>query len=200
MRKFYLLLSQAQENTKGKKSSLSLFWACKLILIYWLVYVAWLLDLSWAAKIVYLFFFQDISRKFLILLLSYFSIFWPQISSSFAIFFSLIIMVFPACTCEPGLRSVSLAQKISARCNTGSYVFSFFFICIFIIFFALLHICFLFPQRVPPDLEGGYEKSILTRTETLFYHYLFQRTRLIIILFLKTICFYLPFISIRIWN
>ena len=89
-------------------------------------------------------------------------------------FFSLIIMALPACTCEPGLRSVSLAQKISARCNTGSYVFSFFFICIFIIFFALLHICFLFPQRVPPDLEGGYEKSILTRTETLFYHYLFQ--------------------------
>ena len=146
----------------------------------------------------FIFFFQDISRKFLILLLSYFSIFLTANIIFICYFFSLIIMAFPACTCEPGLRSVSLAQKISACCNTGSYVFSFFFICIFIIFFALLHICFLFPQRVPPDLEGGYEKSILTRTETLFYHYLFQRTRLIITLFLKTICFYLPFISIRI--
>ena len=146
----------------------------------------------------FIFFFQDISRKFLILLLSYFSIFLTANIIFICYFFSLIIMAFPACTCEPGLRSVSLAQKISARCNTGSYVFSFFFICIFIIFFALLHICFLFPQRVPPNLEGGYEKSILTRTETLFYHYLFQRTRLIITLFLKTICFYLPFISIRI--
>ena len=51
-----------------------------------------------------------------------------------------------------GLRCVGLAQKISARCNTGSYVFSFFFICIFILFLALLHIfIFLFPQRVPSD-------------------------------------------------
>ena len=122
----------------------------------------------------FIFFFQDISRKFFILLLSYFSIFLTANIIFICYFFSLIIMAFPACTCEPGLRSVSLAQKISARCNTGSYVFSFFFICIFIIFFALLHICFLFPQRVPPNLEGGYEKSILTRTETLFYHYLFQ--------------------------
>ena len=95
-------------------------------------------------------------------------------------FFSLIIMAFPACTCEPGLRSVSLAQKISARCNTGSYVFSFFFICIFILLLALSHIyVFLFPQHVPSDLEVGHEKSILTRTEILFYHYFFQRTPVI---------------------
>ena len=79
-----------------------------------------------------------------------------------------------------GLRCVGLAQKIPARCNTGSYVFSFFFICIFILFRALLHIyVFLFPQRVPSDLKVGYENSILTRTETLFYHYLFQRTPVI---------------------
>ena len=160
----------------------------------------------------FIFFFQDISRKFLILLLSYFSIFLTA-NIIFICYFqfadyhglscvhvraSSYTALFRVSLGGVGLRCVSLAQKISARCNTGSYVFSFFFICIFIIFFALLHICFLFPQRVPPDLEGGYEKSILTRTETLFYHYLFQRTRLIITLFLKTICFYLPFISIRI--
>ena len=75
---------------------------------------------------------------------------------------------------------VGLVQKISARCNTGSYVFSFFFICIFILLLALSHIyVFLFPQRVPSDLEVGHEKSILTRTEILFYHYLFQRTPVI---------------------
>ena len=33
-----------------------------------------------------------------------------------------------------GPRCVGLARRISARCNTGSYVFSFFFICIFILF------------------------------------------------------------------
>ena len=108
--------------------------------------------------------------------------------------FSLIVMAFPACTCEPvhiqhsfeflcmlsGLGWVALAQKISARCNTGSYVFSFFFICIFILLLALSHIyVFLFPQHVPSDLEVGHEKSILTRTEILFYHYLFQRTPVI---------------------
>ena len=44
----------------------------------------------------------------------------------------------------------------------------------------ITHVCFfLFPRRVPSDLEVGYEKSILTRTETLFYHYLFQRTPVI---------------------
>ena len=79
-----------------------------------------------------------------------------------------------------GLRCVGLAQKISARCNTGSYVFSFFFICIFILLLALSHIyVFLFPQHVPSDLEVGHEKSILTRTEIFFYHYLFQRTPVI---------------------
>ena len=79
-----------------------------------------------------------------------------------------------------GLRCVGLAQKISARCNTDFNVFSFFLIYIFIVFLALSYIyVFLFPQRVPSDLEVGYEKSIMTRTETLFYHYLFQRTPVI---------------------
>ena len=107
----------------------------------------------------------DTSRKFLILLLPYFPLFWLQISSAFAIIFadchglswvhvraSSYTALFRVSLGRVGLRCVGLAQKISARCNTGSYVFSFFFICIFILFLALLHIyIFSFPQRVPSD-------------------------------------------------
>ena len=141
----------------------------------------------------FFFFQEDTSRKFLILLLSYFPVFWLQISSAFAIIFadchglscvhvraSSYTGLFRVSLAGVGLMCVGLVQKISARCNTGSYVFSFFFICIFILLLALSHIyVFLFPQRVPSDLEVGCEKSILTRTETLFYHYLFQRTPVI---------------------
>ena len=154
-----------------------------------IVFVAWLRDLSWEVKI-FFFFQEDTSGKFLILLLSYLPVFWLQISSAFAIIFAdccgfscvhvHIQHSFEFLCMLSGLGWVGLAQKISARCNTGSYVFSFFFICIFILLLALSHIyVFLFPQRVPSDLEVGYEKSILTRTETLFYHYLFQRTPVI---------------------
>ena len=125
------------------------------------------------------FFFQeDTSRKFLILLLSYFPVFWLQISSTFAIIFadchglscvhvraSSYTALFRVSLGGVGLRCVGLAQKISARCNTGSYVCFFFFICIFILCLALSHIyVFLFLQRVPSDLEVGCEKSTLTRT------------------------------------
>ena len=42
---------------------------------------------------------------------------------------------------------VGLAQKISVRCNMGSYVFSFSFICIFIPFLVLSHMyVFLIPS------------------------------------------------------
>ena len=130
-----------------------------------------------------LFFQEDTSEKFLILLLSYLPVFWLQISSVFAIISadchglscvhvraSSYTALFRVSLSGVGLRCVGLAQKISARCNTASYVFSFFFIWIFILLLALSHIyVFLFPQRVPSDLEVGYEKSILTRmtrTET----------------------------------
>ena len=136
-----------------------------------------------------LFFQEDTSEKFLILLLSYLPVFWLQISSVFAIISAdchglscvhVRASSFRVSLRGVGLRCVGLAQKISARCNTGSYVFSFFFICIFILLLALSHIyVFLFPQHVPSDLEVGHEKSILTRTEILFYHYLFQRTPVI---------------------
>ena len=89
-----------------------------------------------------------------------------------------------------GLMCVGLVQKISARCNTGSYVFSFFFICIFILLLALSHIyVFLFPQRVPSDLEVGYEKSILTRTETFSITIYCKEPLSFITLVLKRMCF-----------
>ena len=118
------------------------------------------------SKNCYLFFsLEDTSRKFLILLLSYFPVFWLQISFAFDIIFadchglswvhvraSSYTALFRVSLSRVGLRCVGLAQKISARCNTGSYVFSFFFICICILFLASLHVyIFLFPQRVPSD-------------------------------------------------
>ena len=97
-----------------------------------------------------------------------------------------------------GLMCVGLVQKISARCNTGSYVFSFFFICIFILLLALSHIyVFLFPQHVPSDLEVGHEKLILTRTKTLSAADCFKDPLLLNTLFLKRNYFYLLFIAIR---
>ena len=159
-----------------------------------IVFVAWLRDLSWEAKIAYLFFFKKTLLESSLSFCYLICLFCDCKYHLYLPLFSLIVMAFPACTCEPvrtqhssnffsrgvGLRCVGLAQKISARCNTGSYVFSFFFICIFILLLALSHIyVFLFPQHVPSDLEVGHEKSILTRTEILFYHYLFQRTPVI---------------------
>ena len=69
-----------------------------------------------------------------------------------------------------GLRCVGLAQKISARCNTGSYVFSFFFICIFILFLALSHMYVLFPQRVPSDLEVGFISQENVFLFAIYFH------------------------------
>ena len=168
-----------------------------------IVFVAWLRDLSWEVKIAYLFFFfqEDTTRKFFILLLSYLPVFWLLISSAFATIFadchglscvhvraSSYTAFFRVSLRGVGLRCVGLAQKISARCNTGSYVFSFFFIWIFILLLALSHIyVFLFPQRVPSDLEVGYEKSILTRTETFSITICFKEPLLFITLFLKRI-------------
>ena len=138
------------------------------------------------------FFFRDASRKFLILLSSYFPVFWLRISSAFAIIFtdcyglscmrvwaSSYPTLFQVSLGGVRLRCVGLAQKISAHCNTGFYVSPF---SLFVFLFSSLHYhsyVFLFPQHVPSDLEVGYEKSILTRTETLLFHYLFQRTPVI---------------------
>ena len=104
-------------------------------------------------KKLFIFFFQeDTSRKFLILLLSYFPAFGQKISSAFAITFadchglscvhvraSSYTALIRVSLGGVRLKCVGLAQKISARFNMGSYIFSFFFICIFILFLALSH-------------------------------------------------------------
>ena len=86
---------------------------------------------------IFFFFQEDTSGKFFILLLSYLPVFWLQISSAFAIIFadccgfscvhvraSSYTALFRVSLGGVGLRCVGLAQKISARCNTGSFVFS----------------------------------------------------------------------------
>ena len=85
-----------------------------------------------------------------------------------------------------GPRCVGLAQKISARCNTGSYFFSFFFICIFILFLALSHLHF-FLIHSARSLRFGRRlwKVNTDQNWNLFYHYFFQRPLLFITLFLK---------------
>ena len=108
--------------------------------------------------------------------------------------FSLIVMAFPACMCEPvhiqrsfeflcvlsGLGWVGLAQKVSARCNTGSYVFFFFFICIFILFLALSHMHVYFSPSVRSLRFGSRLWNVnIEQNWNLFYHYLFQRTPVI---------------------
>ena len=72
-----------------------------------------------------------------------------------------------------GLRCVGLAQKISARCNTGFYVFSFFFICIFILFLASSHSCFFIPSARSPKFGSRLWKVNIDQN---YYYYLFQRT------------------------
>ena len=154
-----------------------------------IVFVAWLRDLSWEVKVVYLFFlfFQgNTSRKFWTFQLFYFPVFWLQIPYAFAIIFMAChVMAFPTWTCElhcvvsgQRFRCVGLVQKISARCkkanNTVPCVFSFFFICAFIL--------------------------SIDQNSNILYHYLFPRTLLFITLFLKRMFFYLLFITNRTWN
>ena len=109
-------------------------------------------------------FLENTSRKFLSLLLFYLPVFLLQLSSAFAIIFverhglscvhvraSWYTLLFRVSLLGVGLRCLDLAQKISARCkrasNTGSYLFSFFFICIFIHLLALSYMnAFLMPS------------------------------------------------------
>ena len=147
-----------------------------------IVFVAWPRDLSWEVKIVFGFFFFFFLRRHLQKILYpsviLFACFLLQILSAFAIIFanchglscvhvraSSYTALFRVSLRGVGHKCVGLAQKISARCNTGFYVFSFFFICIFNLLLALSHMHVFFPRCVPSDLEVGYEKSILTRTE-----------------------------------
>ena len=85
-----------------------------------------------------------------------------------------------------GPRCVGLAQKISARCNTGSYVFSFFFICIFILFLALSHLHVFFnPLSAFPQIWKKAMKSQYWPELKPFLSLFFQRPLLFVTLFLK---------------
>ena len=85
-----------------------------------------------------------------------------------------------------GLRCVGLAQNISARCNTGSYVFSFFFICIFILFLALSHLHVFFnPLSAFPQIWKKAIKSQYWPKLKPFLSLFFQRPLLFVILFPK---------------
>ena len=57
-----------------------------------------------------------------------------------------------------------------------------------------MYVFFYSPLCIPSDLKIGYEKSILTRTETLSLTTCFKEPLLFITLFLKRTCFYLLFI------
>ena len=111
------------------------------------------------SEIVYLFSQENTSRKFLNLLLFYLPVFCLQISYGFAImsrpFLRARASWYAALSRVSlrgvGLRCVGLAQKISAQRkrarNTGSHIFSFFFICTFILFLASSYMyVFVFPQ------------------------------------------------------
>ena len=111
-----------------------------------MVFVAWLRDLLREVKIVIFFSWKHFWK----VLNPSVTLFWLQISSAFAIIFadyhglsyvhvwaSWYTALFRVSLHGVGLKCVGLAQKISARFKSGSYVFSFFFICIFILFLAL---------------------------------------------------------------
>ena len=161
------------------------------------------------------FFFQeDTSRKFLILLLSYFPVFWLQISSTFAIILadchglscvhvraSHIQHSFEFLWVVSGLGVlVWLKRYLHAATRVPMFApFS-----LFVFLFSALHyhtfMFFLFPQRVPSDLEVGYEKSILTNIKPFSITICYREPLLFINLFLNRMCFYLLSISIRTWN
>ena len=180
-----------------------------------IVFVAWLRDLSWEVKIVFLFLrrhFQKVLYPSLILFVWFLNaniicichyfrwLSWPLCvharASSYTVLFRVSLR-------GVGHKCVGLAQKISARCNSDFYVFSFFFICIFILLLALSHMYVFFNPSARSLRFGSrlwLEKSILTRTETFSITICFKEPLLFISLFLKRICFYLPFTSINTWN
>ena len=162
-----------------------------------ILFVAWLCDLSWEVKMFHLFFQGKTSRKFLSLLLIYLPVFWLRISSCHGL--SCVHVraswyEFHCVVCRCGwLKRYLHAAKVQATRVPMLSPFSLF---VFVSSFLHYHICmfFLFPLCIPSDLKIGYEKSILTRTETLSLTTCFKEPLLFITLFLKRTCFYLLFI------
>ena len=162
-----------------------------------IVFAAWQRDLSREVKIVYLFFQENTSIKFLSLLFFYFPVFRLKIKSASAIIFaechglscvyvrgSWYIALSLVSLSGVGHWCVGLAQKISARCkresNTGSYGFFFSIICIFILSLALSHMyVFFIPSARSLRFGSRLWKVNIDQKWNLFYHYLFQRTPVI---------------------
>ena len=138
------------------------------------------------------FFLQESTfRKFLILLLFYLPVGLRQISSAIAIIFAnchglSCVHVRVSWYTAPFLiflrgvrpRCIGLARKISAPCNTGSYVFSFFFILIFILLLAISHMyVILIPSARSLRFGSRLWKVNIDQNWNLLYHYLFlERT------------------------
>ena len=95
------------------------------------------------------------------------------------------------CFHHPPSRNSTQKYYLQRDCVT----FLFFNLYLYPLSCNIIYVCFfLFPLCVPSDLKIGYEKSILTRTETLSLTTCFKEPLLFITLFLKRTCFYLLFI------
>ena len=136
-----------------------------------IVFVAWLCDLSWEVKIVFLFFKKappESSLSFCHLICLFFDCKYHLHLP----LFSLIVMAFPACTCEQvhiqhsfeflcvvsGI-SVYFWLKRDLRAATRVSMFSPFSLFVFLFSSLHYHTCmfFLILRRVPSDLEVGYD-------------------------------------------
>ena len=143
---------------------------------------------------------ENTSRKFLILLLFYLPVLLLQISSTFATIFAdshdlscvheraswYTLSSFVA-WCRA--RWVGLARKICARCNTGSHVFPFFFICIFTPSLALSHMYVI----LIPSARSIRFGSRLWKVNDQYWNFsitiCFKEPLLFITLFLEIMCF-----------
>ena len=160
-------------------------------------FVAWLCDLSWEVKMFHLFFQGKTSRKFLSLLLIYLPVFWLRISSCHGLSCLHVRASwyeFHCVVCRCGwLKRYLHAAKVQA--TRVPMLSLFFYLYLYPLSCNIIYVCFfLFPLCVPSDLKISYEKSILTRTETLSLTTCFKEPLLFITLFLKRTCFYLLFI------
>ena len=140
---------------------------------------------------VYLFFSRINFQKVLYPPVILFACFFSRKYHPHLLSFSLIVMAFPACTCElvhiqdsfeflwvvSGL-GVQVWLKRYLRAATRVSMFSPFSLFVFLFSSLHYHTCmfFLFPWRVPSDLEV---KVNIDQNRNLFYHYLFQRTPVI---------------------
>ena len=179
-----------------------------------IVFVAWLRDLSWEVKIFFPFFLKRHLQKVLYPSVILFACFltaniicichyfrwlsWPFLRARASKFiYSTLSSFFAWCrawVCRSGSKDICPLQHGFLCFLLFLYLYFYSPLCI------ITHIWFFFPRRVPLDLEIGYEKSILTRTETFFITIFFREPLLFITLFLKRIYFYLPFTSISTWN